>query len=519
MQAIFYKLTHSLNGLRLLVSSLTIGIALVVLSVTWNLVREHDLSETQVGRTLHGVMLDAKVGTLAAILDHYKQSVLQIAGESDTVDQFLVPDERAQEDWALASRRYLRDSLGLALVQPDGTLGGDPARLRVGAQCHADLKRMLAGEQMPRPLIHRGVEGLEHIDIVAPVMPPAGETDDGRPIGYLFVSFHLAVLKQWLAELTDPGYRLTLEAGDGSVVAEVDRIADGVAPERLETLSKPIADTRMTLHLSYPLSRSTSFMSSLATVLLWGLLALVALPVLASFRFWGLVKNDFCTLHRQLTQIGQGVRHPQRPQRPYLLDMRDIVDEMYALVTRIGAQQSNLSHQSMHDHLTGMPNRRYIEDEILRACAQAQRGGASYAVMLVDLDNFKQVNDTLGHDAGDSVLCSFAECARNNLRSADFAGRWAGDEFVLVCVLRSVGGSADKTTIDHLVTRLRRCFAEEQRQQFGDDVVPATLSIGRMTMSEGCPCEAPEVLRRADEAMYAAKQQGRNTLVDAPQSE
>jgi len=512
MHSLIYQLTHSLNGLRLLVSLVTVSIALLMLYLSWDLVREYHLSEAQIDRNVHQVILKAKVSTLESILRNYKQTIEHIAADSVTADQLQMSDEQEQEDWALDSRRYLGDSLGLALVQPDGSISGDPARLRIGPQCRADLARALAGEVLQNPLIHRDKKGFEHIDMLVPVTALDGA---GGAVGYLFASFHLSVLTQRLDELVEPGYHMELTAGDGTVVAAAGQLAADLEPEDSETLSALIPGTELSLRLTRQLDGFSEFLKSLSVVLTLGLIALVAIPVIASCRFWALVKGDFCTLYEQLIEVGEGVRRPERPERPYLQDMEEIVDQTYALVARIGTTQSDLSHLSMHDHLTSLPNRRYIEEEILRTCAQVERG-ANFSVMMIDLDWFKQVNDRLGHDVGDDILRCFSDCVQNTLRSADFAGRWAGDEFVLICLLPHPAHETIYAVVDQLLLRVRRCFAEEQKILLGDAGIAVTLSIGRVTLVEGDVCEAPWVIQHADEALYKAKENGRNTLVDAP---
>ena len=514
MQDLFYKLTHSLNGLRLLVSLVMVAIAAVLLYLSWMLVSENHLSEAQVDQRVHQNMLHAKAVVLEGILNRIEATVHHLAIEETTADKVQFGDSEEQEKWALESRRLLPDSLGLALIQTDGTVGGDPARLRMGPQCLHDLKRALAGEALPRPLVHTDIKGLAHMDVVSPIHASDGGEVSGPVVGYLFASFHLSLLREWLAALTDPGYRLSVTSNDPKeLLCEVNHLRAEDAGAALETLSEPIAGTRLSLNLTRPVNDSSDFFDRLSTLLFLGLLALVAMPILASFRFWALVKNDFCTLHEQLTEIGRGVVKPERPDRPTLLDMQPIADEMYALVTRIGTQQSNLSHQSMHDHLTGLPNRRYIEEELIRVCAQAQRG-VCQSVMLVDLDHFKAVNDTLGHDVGDAVLSCFSDCLQRKLRAADFAGRWAGDEFVLISRTPTDSDEVQDSKVDQVVSRLRSCFAEQQQELLADSGIKVTLSIGRVVLSAQANCKHDEVMQRADEALYAAKHKGRNTLVD-----
>jgi len=160
-----------------------------------------------------------------------------------------------------------------------------------------------------------------------------------------------------------------------------------------------------------------------------------------------------------------------------------------------------VEHQASHDSLTGLPNRSAFRQRVEEALARARRSDDHVAVLFVDLDHFKKVNDALGHDAGDDVLVEVTDRIRSCLREVDFLARMGGDEFTVV-----LEGLPDVTEAAQVARRITEALAEPivcHRRQ-----VKVSASVG-IALSDGDdPAEA--VLRDADLAMYAAKDRGRN---------
>jgi diguanylate cyclase (GGDEF)-like protein/PAS domain S-box-containing protein len=172
--------------------------------------------------------------------------------------------------------------------------------------------------------------------------------------------------------------------------------------------------------------------------------------------------------------------------------IRDLTERMEA--------EAALTHLALHDPLTGLPNRTLLLDRIEVALARSARTGRSVAVLFLDLDRFKLINDSRGHAAGDAVLWRVAERLRAAVRPSDTVGRLGGDEFVIVC--DDADGVWEATVLgERLIQTLKEPVEVE-----GDEVF-VTVSIG-IAIAEGT-ISADELLRDADVAMYQAKQQGR----------
>jgi diguanylate cyclase (GGDEF)-like protein len=157
------------------------------------------------------------------------------------------------------------------------------------------------------------------------------------------------------------------------------------------------------------------------------------------------------------------------------------------------AAEARLRHMAEHDGLTGLFNRRRFEEELDRHIAHGRRYGMGGALLLLDLDDFKRVNDHFGHRAGDRVLTAVATVLRNRLRESDIVSRFGGDEFA---VLMPMGAVTEATELaDILVAAVRA--------DVPTPAGPLSASVGIALF--GDLMTADEILSRADDAMYAQK--------------
>ncbi|MGJ7916175.1 putative bifunctional diguanylate cyclase/phosphodiesterase [Massilia sp. LXY-6] len=159
------------------------------------------------------------------------------------------------------------------------------------------------------------------------------------------------------------------------------------------------------------------------------------------------------------------------------------------------------------DHLTGLPNRRFLSEELHRILARSARSGQIGALLFLDLDNFKLLNDTMGHDVGDALLRQVAQRLRHTLRHSDQLSRLGGDEFVVVLEDLGLVASDAVAEVNNVVGKIldvlgQPCFLDG-RQFF------STTSIG-VTLFDGITADIEALLKQADLAMYQAKADGRN---------
>jgi two-component system cell cycle response regulator len=158
------------------------------------------------------------------------------------------------------------------------------------------------------------------------------------------------------------------------------------------------------------------------------------------------------------------------------------------------------------DPLTGLHNRRYMESHLGSLVAQATQSGQTLSILVADIDYFKKVNDTYGHDAGDNVLREFATRLRRNTRGIDLACRLGGEEFVIIMP------DTELPRALQVAERLRACIASEPFQVNAEIALEVTASVGVSTLERRE--DTPETLfKRADTALYSAKRRGRNRVV------
>ncbi|MDQ1532457.1 MAG: hypothetical protein QOF28_218, partial [Actinomycetota bacterium] len=185
---------------------------------------------------------------------------------------------------------------------------------------------------------------------------------------------------------------------------------------------------------------------------------------------------------------------------------RPLVDRIVSLAA-VAIEQAQareeLEHRAFHDELTGLPNRALLNDRLTHALQRSPRRDAAVAVVFFDLDRFKLVNDSLGHDAGDRLLIQVARRLRAKLRASDTVGRLGGDEFVVLVDDVHSDGDAH-AAVQRVVDILEQPF------EVDGETIFVSASVGVALARD--VAHAADVLREADDAMYRAKQRGRGSV-------
>lgn len=217
---------------------------------------------------------------------------------------------------------------------------------------------------------------------------------------------------------------------------------------------------------------------------------------------------------RHVRSIAAKFQEPDQPERivgvnwdvtsDVLLnqDLRQAQQLTEARNRELEAARVSIEHNALHDSLTGLPNRRYLDDILRHHAADGYHGSGSIALLHIDLDRFKQINDTLGHAAGDAMLIHASKVLRANCRETDFVARIGGDEFVIV----SSAGSDDARLnglAERIVREMRKpAHYEGHACRFG-------VSVG-LAVARSADIDVKQLLINADIALYRAKARGRN---------
>ncbi|MEO6293615.1 MAG: diguanylate cyclase [Burkholderiaceae bacterium] len=223
-----------------------------------------------------------------------------------------------------------------------------------------------------------------------------------------------------------------------------------------------------------------------------------------------------------LNQLSLAVQEYERENNRALARLRTTQDIMLAvlgmvlileallifrpLVRQLVKFALRLTQMAMYDTLTGLLNRRALADATSRLAALQQRRALPLCVLMMDIDHFKNVNDTHGHAVGDLALQHIAKQLQSFMRTEDCVARWGGEEFIVV-----LAGATLPAAIQ-VAERIRACIAATPVPLSGQQTLPLTLSIG---VSDWSPCDGDDfeaAVSRADNALYRAKAEGRNTV-------
>ncbi len=179
--------------------------------------------------------------------------------------------------------------------------------------------------------------------------------------------------------------------------------------------------------------------------------------------------------------------------------------EKFRLTREVEQTRQKIAQMSIIDGLTNIYNRRYMNDIFHREFSRAKRYFQDLACLLIDLDNFKDINDTLGHLLGDHVLKDFASHLKNNVRDSDLCFRYGGEEFLVLLINTGIEGAL-------MTAEKMRKFFENHTYKDKDHMATVTVSIGVASLIQHKPKSSEEMIAYADKALYRAKANGRNRV-------
>lgn len=306
----------------------------------------------------------------------------------------------------------------------------------------------------------------------------------------------------------------------GELAAEVGRFlerARGLPPgdpqtrrdwERLSRALSVLAD-RVTADSVGGVTVAADRMTALARSASAKLFAALALASLAMLGLMLLVTRMFVVPLQRIDHALAGLERSTAPPAPPRAPIREIaaidgaIGRLHAAIRENERNRADLEALATRDPLTGLRNRRSFMDDAGEVLARAQRYGRRVTVGMMDLDHFKQVNDSHGHAAGDAALQCVGALVRETLRDSDLHGRVGGEEFAFLCP------ETTPEEAEALANRLRRRLEASPTRTPDGQEVRLTISIG---LADASSISLEEALRAADEALYRAKRDGRNQV-------
>jgi diguanylate cyclase (GGDEF)-like protein len=437
-----------------------------------------------------------ELGEYPEALDGFAQAERLARGLGDhaTVRRALV--QTSAVHISLGDFAAARECLRSALELPSGTAADEGlVVLQFGlVDVHEGLKAALAGDAAT--VSRRMAEGEEHFDVALELL--AGTSDLSTAIAARTqrgaarcwigkFAAGLADLEQAGADAVRAGFRLRevqarLEQGYHLVAG--GREADGLALLRpafaqAEELGDLKRQADMHERLSALYEARGDFQTALAHHKRF-----VELKV----RLDGKLSTQRARLHEARAELAK---------------LRSQTAALHARAQDLEKSRSRLERLALEDELTGLANRRAFTKELENWCGRARAGQVRFGLVVADIDGFKQINDTYSHVTGDAVLRELGSLIRGNLRDIDFAARLGGDEFALL--LADSEGGAARTVVERIQQAVRATSWTSWAEGMN-----VTLSIGLCESAEFG--DSSELVRRADEALYGAKDAGRDRL-------
>jgi diguanylate cyclase (GGDEF)-like protein len=439
------------------------------------------------------------------LLGFYQGIAGRLSRGIDVADILEFGDKERGVLWAKGARRLFPETVGVALVDRDGVLLGEPVELSLGTQCVIDLQHLFNGKSIPKPPVHRANQQLSHFDITQEVVR------GGEVLGLIFISISLDVIQRRAERLIGDDKVLLIEGSDGMPVA----VQGTDKPDEHSGSGHhwvAIKNSDWRLHLMTEESGASALFSS--TLLSVGvfLVVTIILVVALSLKLISLFKKDLGLIKQQLDAVCSGQRQELPIDRTVLSETSDIMDDVWKLMGNIEQVNTRLKEQSVVDELSGLFNRRGFYQKLEESWERSQRE-VTASLILLDLDYFKRVNDSYGHGVGDQVIVAMAQALRERCRKTDVVARMGGDEFVVI--LNSTHGQQDveqwyKGLSERFNVLQASCMVDTDKE------LCCTVSAGAVLIDKRHYDRFQYQFEAADRALYKAKQAGRGRLFFKP---
>ena len=481
---------YSLKQLAVLMVILLVAVTVGSSVIGYYLLQQYYHTE----ENRHEALAHSRLEQVAALVGNqvqFYQGVLEeVVARNAASDLLSFGDDKEVEKWALQVRSLLPGAFGLALARADGRIVGDPMVQRIGEACQADLSHFVRHETSHYPPFHLNIRGLEHFDLFARI--PGTSPDDE---GILTISFRLDNLQRMMQQSLSSTDMLTLVDYNGRDVVEAGS-NDG---DKTETFEADIPGTSWKMRMQTTPEPHASVFRKMVTLNLAMLLVVIGIITLSTRRFSHLIRNDVRQIHQRLNALLNGDFDVEL-RAPSIREVAAITPDIDRLTHTIKEQTEQLRAQSLSDPLTALPNRRHF-DIMMKHLFGLSRRRMPAILLLIDVNKFKTVNDTLGHKSGDQVLKNLGEFLRRSTRSSDEIARIGGDEFTVILQDIDVGRVTE--WVENFIKRYDEHIEVAGKPPPTQDC--CTLSIGVAPIDAKIYHTEGDVMHAADQAMYKAK--------------
>ena len=452
----------------------------------------HSLQKKEYQKTLV-----QSANNVSRLLKFYQSVVDDLASLPAVIDLLQFGTNEETQAWANNMQRLLPESIGLALFDAHANVKGIKSELRLSDKCITDMNRRFKKELISLPPVHYEIQELAHYDISSPIII------DGEQIGVVFASFSLETLRRLLTDLENENQGLRITTADGYEIASVGKVDNKT--DSVVLYNKKIDETDWNIELAVEeveknVLVTSLFVSNIVTFILLSMVLYFAIS-----RLFSVVVSDYEIISWLMQKIREGTYDPKENCAVSLLEAKDIFRFIQYTAKELDTYQRKLKTDSTTDELTGLHNRRELNSGIENCLLLADQGQSLYVVIL-DLDHFKAINDTFGHDVGDEVLVFLSKAMKKHAKKEDLCTRAGGDEFIVI--LKNYGINDVKLWYENVSKEMFENINQYNKEN------NVSLKFG---VSAGCTLirnsdRKSTVLKRADEALYRVKENGGNKL-------
>lgn len=486
------------RGLARFITTLTAALvaAVILLGVLTFLLLQQYLAALRGAEQVHRTQVVRQM--VEQRLAFYHDLLHGYARDRAVRDLIIFGDPGEAAAWSARVRDTLPQAIGAALFTADGQVLGEAASQRVGEQCVIDLRRRLRDGRDDLLLpVHDSIPALAHFDVTAPV-----RDETGQLLGLIFVSFTVNELPALLDRVsTDDEAAALVDRHSGKPIATSRNWA---ALAGNELTMQDVAGSGWQLQVRLAPSTLTPALPVVGGVIGGGMLLVITVMLLAGRFLTRRYAGEMAELQGLLGSILAGDDlDDESLQRAE--DFFPGSGALRSALAELGDRHQDLQRDSHQDELTGLANRRAFYGRLEDLLAAARRGGDGFALVLLDLDGLKALNDRYGHVAGDQALQAFGRALLASVRGSDLASRWGGDEFAALLS----GMAPDR--LEAWLERLRDTFAAQQRdaEQLHEDA-RCQVSAGYLWISPGDKRDATMLVAEADARLYRDKVERRS---------